>query len=35
MPNETDSMVDLVLQASEIEQMSDEVKQHGEALDLW
>jgi len=35
MPNETDSMVDLVLQASEIEQMSDEVKQHGEALELW
>ena len=35
MPNETDSMVDLVLQASEIEQMSEEVKQHGEALELW
>lgn len=35
IPNETDSMVDLVLQASEIEQMSEEVKQHGEALELW
>jgi hypothetical protein len=35
VPNESESMVDLVLQASEIEHMSDEVKQHGEALELW
>lgn len=35
VPNETDSMVDLVLQASEIEQMSEVVKQHGETLELW
>lgn len=33
--NESDPMIDLVLQASEIEQMSEEVKQHGEALELW
>lgn len=35
VPNETDSMIEIVLQASEIEQMSEEVKQHGEALELW
>lgn len=35
VPNESDPMIDLVLQASEIEQMSEEVKQHGEALELW
>lgn len=35
VPNETDPMIELVLQASEIEQMSDEVKQHGESLELW
>lgn len=35
IPNESESMVDLVLQASVIEQMNEEVKQHGESLELW
>lgn len=35
IPNETDPMSDLVLKASEIEMMSDEVKEFGAALGSW